>query len=62
MSRFLSKKAVREKVGLSNATIDRMEKDGRFPKRVTIGFRVFWVEAEIEAWMQLRIIARDRTK
>ena len=50
--RFLSKKDVRQKIGLSFATIDRMEKDGKFPKRVPVGFRVFWVEKDIEDWME----------
>ena len=31
----------------------RMERDGRFPKRVPIGqSRVGWVEDEVKAWMQ----------
>ena len=50
--RFLSKKDVRQKIGLSYATIDRMEKGGTFPKRVPVGFRVFWVEQEVEDWME----------
>lgn len=60
MIRFLSKKDVRQKIGLSHASIDRMEASGKFPKRVPIGFRVFWVESEIDDWMKARI--RDRTK
>jgi prophage regulatory protein len=57
--RFLSKKDVRQKVGLSDATIDRKENDKVFPIRVRIGFRVFWVEEEIEDWMELQLANRQ---
>jgi predicted DNA-binding transcriptional regulator AlpA len=30
-----------------------------FPKRVQIGFRVFWVEEEIHAWVAAQIAKRD---
>lgn len=62
--RLLSKKEVREKVGFSPAHIARMETEPEyahlgFPKRVRIGFRVFWVELEIEDWIRQRIAIRD---
>ena len=64
MTRLLSKKQVREIVGFSFAHIDRMENDPAyahlgFPKRVQIGFRVFWVEAEIRDWVAAQIAKRD---
>jgi prophage regulatory protein len=34
--RYLSKKQVRELISLSYATIDRLEADGKFPKRVPL--------------------------
>ena len=38
----------------------RLERDGKFPKRVPIGeARVGWVESEIADWQQQRIRARD---
>jgi prophage regulatory protein len=41
-----------ERVRLSRCTIWRLEKVGRFPKRVKIGFkRVAWRAAEIDAWI-----------
>jgi prophage regulatory protein len=58
--RFLSKKDVCRTVSLSRASIDRKEKDGQFPKRVTLGFRVAWVEDEVEDWMKARTAERDR--
>ena len=64
MTRLLSKKQVREIVGFSFAHIDRMENDLAyahldFPKRVQIGFRVFWVEEEIHTWVAAQIAKRD---
>ncbi len=63
MERFLSKKQVKEIVGFSPAHIDRMEHDNEyshlgFPKRIKIGFRVFWVESEISDWVAERIATR----
>lgn len=43
---------VTERVRLSDTTLWRLEKVGRFPKRVKIGFkRVAWRTVEIEAWI-----------
>ena len=64
MTRLLCKKQVREIVGFSFAHIDRMENEPEythlgFPKRVGIGFRVFWVEEEIHTWVAAQIAKRD---
>ena len=57
--RILSKKDVRALVLYSPAHIDRLEKAGRFPKRVQLGpCRVGWVESEVLAWLDERIAAR----
>ena len=54
--RFLSKKQVRDLVTYSYAHIARLEKAGRFAKRVPIGpGRVAWIEQEIQDWMQARV-------
>ncbi len=46
--KLLSKRQVRELVLYSFAHIDRLEKAGKFPKRVTLGpNRVGWIEQEI---------------
>src|SRR5260370_19166370 len=60
--RFLSKKEVRDKVKLSNATIDRREnaKPRRFPKRHRLGIyrnsRAVWLESDIDAWMDEQML------
>jgi prophage regulatory protein len=60
--RLLSKKAVRAKVCYSPQHIARLEKAGRFPKRVRLGQgRVAWVEDEINDWIKARIAERDAT-
>ena len=60
--RILSKKDLRALVLYSPAHIDRLEKAGRFPKRVQLGpCRVGWVESEVLAWVADRIRERDAT-
>jgi prophage regulatory protein len=47
-------------ITLSKVQLWRLEKDGRFPKRVQISHaRVAWVESEIDAWIAARINARE---
>jgi len=46
--RFLSKRKVSEKIGLSRTEIDRKEAAGKFPKRVQVGFRV---SGRVGKWM-----------
>ncbi len=59
--KFLSKKAVRALVLYSYAHIARLEKAGKFPKRVRLGpCRVGWVEQEVHDWMKARIAERDK--
>jgi prophage regulatory protein len=47
-------------VPLGRRQVDRLERDGKFPKRVPIGDRrVGWVESEIDAHVDLAIKARS---
>lgn len=47
-------------IDYSRMHIDRLEKAGRFPKRVQLGPNsVAWLEDEIIAWQAERISARD---
>ena len=54
--RFLSKKQVRERVGLSPTQFQTRTPD--FPKPVRIGYRVFWPDEEVDAWQQARLAER----
>lgn len=58
--RLLSKRQVREIVLYSPAHIDRLEKEGKFPKRVRLGpQRVGWIESEVLDWLNSIIRQRD---
>lgn len=57
--RFLSLNSVRERTGLSKATIYRAMNAGTFPRPVPVGASaVRWLSNEIEAWMDQRIADR----
>ena len=50
--RILNINEVVKKIGLSEVTIWRRERDGSFPKRINLSERrVGWVESEIEDWV-----------
>ena len=52
---------LKSRVGYSRMHIFRLEKAGKFPRRVQLGPNsVAWVEAEIDAWIQSRVDERDR--
>lgn len=57
---ILARKRVLERVPFSAAHLARLEKAGRFPRRVKLGeCRVGWLESEIDAWIESRIAERD---
>jgi prophage regulatory protein len=57
---FLLKDEVIKRVRYSDQHLLRMEKAGKFPRRVQIGpGRVGWPEDEITAWQLARMAARD---
>lgn len=54
--RILRRNEVCEMTGLSYSTIYRMEKAGRFPRRVKLGQQaVGWRMADVVTWMDTRI-------
>ena len=58
--RLLRKPDVAARVGLSTSQIDRLERQGQFPRRVPLGANsVAWPATEIAAWVRERIEARD---
>ena len=47
-------------VKYSKVQLWRLERDGRFPKRVSVGpQRYAWLESELDDWIQSRIRVRD---
>ena len=60
--KLLSKRQLKEIVLYSPQHIARLEKAGKFPKRVPLGpNRVGWVEAEVMDWLQQRLDRREAT-
>lgn len=58
--RFLRRSEVCRLVGLSRSHISELEARGEFPRHVKISVRASaWLEAEIVAWQQACIAARD---
>ncbi len=56
--RFLRIKQVLERVPVSRNTIYRMMQKGDFPKNVEIGSVSFWIEKEVDEWMDQKVAAR----
>ena len=58
--RMLSKNALKGLDLYSPQHIARLEKAGKFPKRVQLGSnRVGWVESEVLDWLEERLLARE---
>ena len=47
-------------INYSRVHIDRLEKDGLFPRRIKLGQNaVAWFEDELDAWLEARRAERD---
>jgi prophage regulatory protein len=57
--RIIRKPELFSKLGLSDATIWRMEKSGKFPRRIQIGGKaVGWFDTEIDKWLSQKSAER----
>ena len=57
--RIIRKPELLRQVSVSDVTIWRMEKAGRFPKRIQIGGNsVGWLQSEVTHWLEKK--ARER--
>jgi prophage regulatory protein len=57
--RILRKPEIQHRVGLSDPTIWRLERAGKFPKRIKLGGNsVGWFESEINDWLQTKAAER----
>ena len=60
---FIRKPEVQRRTGLSDTTIWRREKQGKFPKRIQITDKiVVWDEGEISAYQQSLLDERDHSQ
>lgn len=59
VKRLLRRPEVKQRVGLSDVTMFRMEREGTFPRHIRIGRCALWDEAEINAFITKRLAARD---
>lgn len=51
--RVIRKPEVLARVGLSDVTIWRLERDGQFPKRIQLGPNsVGWLSTEVDQWIE----------
>lgn len=58
-SRIIRKPEVIRRTGLSDTSIWRRERDGKFPRRLPLGGgSVGWLESEIETWIESLLAAR----
>ena len=56
--RLLRRAEVMDRVGLSKSTLYSRISAGTFPKPVTLGSSVRWVESEVEGWISERVSER----
>lgn len=57
-NRFLRRRTVLAKVGISNTLLFNLEKAGKFPQHILLTPRcAVWLEADVEEWMKQRIDA-----
>ncbi|WP_260512652.1 helix-turn-helix transcriptional regulator [Serratia fonticola] len=54
MKAAINKKGLKQIVPLSDSTISRLEKQGKFPPRFNLAGGVAWNLEEIEAWLDLQ--------
>ncbi|MEO8420166.1 MAG: AlpA family phage regulatory protein [Hyphomicrobium sp.] len=58
--RIITRKQLKCLVPLSPSQIERLEKAGKFPKRVALGpGRVGWIESEVNGWIERQMAARN---
>lgn len=62
MMKVISKRQLKDLIPYSLSHIARLEKAGKFPKRILLGEnRVGWIESEVAGWVQERMDRREAT-
>ena len=56
---IITKKQLRDRIPYSDTQIWRLERAGRFPRRIKLGLnRVGWLSSEINDWIDLKLAER----
>ena len=59
--RILRKPEVVDRVGYSAMHIWRLERDGKFPRRIQLGPNAIgWIEDEVDDWIRAKVAQRDK--
>ena len=59
MDSIISKKKLLQLIGLSDSQLRRLEKAGKFPRRVSLGpGRVGWIGSEVDGWIEALMAER----
>jgi prophage regulatory protein len=53
--RLLRRPGVEDKVGFKHSAIYELIKRGEFPSPIRIGRSSFWLESEIDSWIERRV-------
>lgn len=58
--RVIRKPELFSRIGLADATIWRLEKAGKFPKRIKLGGNsVGWLDSEVSSWLKKKANQRQ---
>lgn len=61
--RIIRKPELLGRIGISDVQIWRLERKGKFPKRIHLGANsVGWLSGEIDAWIAERVAARGEAR
>jgi prophage regulatory protein len=59
-TRIIRKPELFSKLGLSDATVLRLEKQGKFPRRINLGRNsVGWLDSEVDEWLAKKLGDRN---
>ena len=62
LPRIITKRELRQIVPYTPQHILRLEKQGKFPKRIRLGERrVGWLLSDVERWIALRVAVSEAT-
>jgi predicted DNA-binding transcriptional regulator AlpA len=62
-NKFLRRRSVLAKVGISNTLLFNLEKAGKFPQHILLTPRcAVWLEADVDEWMRQRLDGQTNSR